>query len=522
MRDLPCLCKKPLSPFTPSLLAKEEEKKRTEELFPHVDLEVDALIVQGIGLGSLFKRASFLMEHAYFFVIEEDREEIEKFSSTEVASSFFSHPRAFLFHLFSSLQLEEVLRAIAWKIGFGSYQILSYNPNHTETFKIIQRQFPSIHREVELTVADYADLGEESYKNCYRNYLQSDTVFSFTPWKDSCKNLPAIICGGGESLSRAITQIDASKALIFAGGESLKELSYKGVPIQMAATMDPRASTEKVKGVLPDLPVLFQGRSNPDHFSYLENQRIYLPCNRHHPIEQWLWEEEYLLDAGWNVGNTILAAALYMGCAPIILVGQDLAFSEEGYYGKGTALPEEKIETVDHAGRKIYTKKDFIQARDWIAKKGIEYPNRIFISEESGLSKGEGIALFPLEKLKEYPSRDWKSFIHRPDLMKNLSLSREQKRGRLQKLYDSLSRCIEKCKTMVDSSLSIIEPLDHEIGHMLIVKPFWDVWHWSIEKEVEKEKEFSSWKMALHQLLFFQELSEQHRQILTEVLTDEL
>ncbi len=520
MRELPALVKKPYDPSLPTPKEEEIEKKEIERLLSEVDLSAEAIILCGTGLGSIFPKLYALLDKSYIFVIEEEEAMIKKFSSHSINTTFFAHPRSFLFYLFSSFQLEEILRSIGWKIGFSSYQILSFSNSYSLQEKI-GSIFPSIHREIAMTLSEYADLGIEGYKNIYCNYLQLESSSSLASWKDSCKGLPVVICGGGASLQQVLPTIDPSKSLIFAGGQSLDTLFQHGIPIDLGASMDPRASVDKVKGVYPNLPFCFHGKTNPDHFSYLNDELIYLSCNPHHPLESWLWEEEIVLDAGWNVINTLVAAALYLGCGPIILAGVDLAFSEDGYYGKDS-LPifeEERIETEDFRGEKIFTKNDLLQAKKWLARKGEENPGRIFLAAESGLSKGENIPLFPQEKWKELPARDYRSFLARPDLRRSILPTQEKRREKLERVMHSLDSCLEKVSIMIESSLSQIEPLDHEIAHMLILKPYWDIWHWSFEKEVEKEGEFSSWKMALHQLLFFQEMANKHKKIIQEVMT---
>lgn len=223
--------------------------------------------------------------------------------------------------------------------------------------------------------------------------------------RQSFRGKPCIIASPGPSLDKNIHLVPAirDQVLLMTSSHALTALSRAGVVPDVCLALD----AQDLRYHFDDCPVervtvLLGATVHPDLFSLPARQILTFGGNN--GLDEWIYRglgDNALLPTGGSVACTALALAAEWGCDPIMLIGQDLAFSGGQYYsrlsvdgglkvelsgdgkifgladlGKGLAnvveqagrgLPQEKIiEAPGYFGGTVKTSGNFDRFRAWI------------------------------------------------------------------------------------------------------------------------------------------------------------
>lgn len=189
--------------------------------------------------------------------------------------------------------------------------------------------------------------------------------------KDKFKNKPAVVVATGPSLNKnkELLRKIKDRAIIVSVDASLKILMDMGVKPNIITSL------ERVEEVVPLI----------DGFSKEELKEIYLAATpvvkptvynaydgpklmvyRNFAHFDWLENDKGTIPIKQSAGNMAFSVAAYMGCSPIILIGQDLAYAEdfkthaEGMvYGEEDEnhINEEKFLVKGNIKEEVYTNK---------------------------------------------------------------------------------------------------------------------------------------------------------------------
>jgi hypothetical protein len=147
---------------------------------------------------------------------------------------------------------------------------------------------------------------------------------------------PAILVSPGPSLSKNLALVAelAGKALIVSGTHSLSALLRVGVAPHLLVGADPGDLTRHWEGL--DLSGVgafaLAATCRPSSFAAPVRRRFVFAGNG--SLDQWMFEplgETPSLSTGGSVACSMFSLALHLGCDPIVLVGQDLSFTERFY-----------------------------------------------------------------------------------------------------------------------------------------------------------------------------------------------
>lgn len=149
-------------------------------------------------------------------------------------------------------------------------------------------------------------------------------------WQNALRGVPAFICGAGPSLDGTAPKIApfADRAVVFSADSALRGLARHGLEADFAVSIDPAKLPEKclAPGVPPPRVVLSM-LSPPSWASAIAPDRRYF-LTSHQLTADWLAAQGVAptaVTAAHNCGRTALTLAAFLGCAPIYLVGMDLA-----------------------------------------------------------------------------------------------------------------------------------------------------------------------------------------------------
>jgi len=183
-------------------------------------------------------------------------------------------------------------------------------------------------------------------------------VTSFLALEGRYEDVPAFIVGAGPSLEKNIELLKEAtkKGIVFAANTSARALARNGITPQVVACLE----SIDLSADLGELPFIdevvraFSLTGSPSHMTV--GRGPLLPT--YEAIRACLPLVELLGHAGLSVGASVTTEAFMLaerlGCNPIVLVGQDLAFTGNQAYAKGTRYEGSTVE-VDGAGRVVHS-----------------------------------------------------------------------------------------------------------------------------------------------------------------------
>lgn len=160
------------------------------------------------------------------------------------------------------------------------------------------------------------------------------------------KGKPAVVIATGPSLNKNKHLLKGleDKALLVAADASLKVMLDLGVKPHLVTSLERVPATAKLfDGIRADQvnEVYFAGCPvvRNEVYQNFPGPRVIVYRNFDH--FKWLGINRGILDIKLSAGNMAFKVAEALGCDPIILIGQDLAYGQEGItHAKGAALGE--------------------------------------------------------------------------------------------------------------------------------------------------------------------------------------
>ncbi|MBC2455905.1 motility associated factor glycosyltransferase family protein [Clostridium beijerinckii] len=311
------------------------------------------------------------------------------------------------------------------------------------------------------------------------------------------KNKPAIIVSAGPSLEKNIVQLKKldNEMLIISGGRTLRSLIDKEIKPQLLAVADPgEISYELVKGYIEDLkiPLLFYEGTNENVVINHKGEKIFFSGNDF--TDKIAGKSVVSLVAGGSVSHSMTRCAIFMGCNPIIFIGQDLAYTDDKKYSsisddrdnkeKFNDLKRENdifVEAV--GGGKVRTGIDLNQFRISFEKIIKEFPDIKFINATEGGARINGTIEMPLneviEKYKGKKIEPIEKFEYSINMRKNATETLKEAKKAAQFIIKKSKRALRyldelktsyivKNTSAVNSILRNLDKIDEEIKEKYI------------------------------------------------------
>ena len=164
----------------------------------------------------------------------------------------------------------------------------------------------------------------------------------FSALEKQFEGVPMVIVSPGPSLDKNIEGLRSLKgqALIVAPAQSALALTRAGVVPDLIVIADCNEMQYLLDGVPMDqVEALILGVACfPDLYTKYHGKIITFNANQ--GVDAWIsdiFKETIKLPAGGSVSTDALCMGVYLRCDPIILVGQDFAFSDSQQYSKNSA-----------------------------------------------------------------------------------------------------------------------------------------------------------------------------------------
>ncbi|MDD3150197.1 MAG: DUF115 domain-containing protein [Candidatus Gastranaerophilales bacterium] len=259
--------------------------------------------------------------------------------------------------------------------------------------------------------SNYTNLMRKSYawtSSGISNIAYTAEHYSLETLRGKFKNKPAIIVSAGPSLDKniAILKKLEGKALIITVGAALKSLVKNDIKPDFGVFIEHYCSKGQIKGLnLSDLNIILQSSTHIDiHNENAKRFFNYYPNNDF--VNQWLASilnidlQDYLNKG--TVSLTAVFSARIMGCNPIILVGQDLAYTDGKSYASDASHSNVVCKKNPETGKYEVGPADidkYIKDIDFDHKRAKEFVEKRFAKINRGLFfvKGQNGELLPTE-----------------------------------------------------------------------------------------------------------------------------
>lgn len=292
-------------------------------------------------------------------------------------------------------------------------------------------QFKSLYRYEELFNEKYKEV-----KSLYENVIsdkkaEMNTLITFAKsgmkneikslkWMMNCraldqykgkfpKELPCIVVAAGPSLEKNIEELRRSKgkAFIICVDTALKFLLERDILPDMTCTVDPqKGESYFVREEIKEIPIAISTDSDYRSLEQIGNIKpVYISITN--DFQQRLFHSKQIdigyFDGGGSVGTVCFQIAVELGFQTIVIVGQDLAFSDDkAHAGMGTIKQSDlfyNLVKVDgYYGEKVLTRGDFKHYIDWYNLRIPELSDRKIINATEGGAKLKGAIQMPLRE----------------------------------------------------------------------------------------------------------------------------
>lgn len=299
---------------------------------------------------------------------------------------------------------------------------------------------------------------EDSYIGMYNMLQNLDHIIDNAGVNllfDKFHNKPAVIASAGPSLNKNMHLLQGiyNKALIIVPDTSLKILLNAGMKPHIVTSLERVKGTEKYVNNLDEelvkdiyyaaCPVVtrtnFESYNGPKLIVYRMFDHF-----------KWLEIDRGMLDIKSSSGNMAFRLAISFGCNPIILIGQDLAFSRDGSTHAVGAVSgsnqqyyhnAQTFEVEGNDGFPIRTSEKWDLFRRQYEQDLFDYQGTCINATEGG-AKIQGTAIMPFsDAIKQYIQEDFSpnSVIHEALLAFSVASHQEEHEKTNRKITTALS-----------------------------------------------------------------------------------
>lgn len=171
---------------------------------------------------------------------------------------------------------------------------------------------------------------------------------------DAFKGRPAVVAAAGPSLDKQLPLLRElqDRVLIIAIGQTAKALRQAGIEPHLTHVLESSDVSRQLidAGDTTQLCVALSPDCHPAIFDVPTRARFVAPANAS-PMASWLLDatgEKGLTMGGGTVAQGAVGIAVALGAHPILLIGQDLAFTDGRVYASGTAYDFVEVEVAEN------------------------------------------------------------------------------------------------------------------------------------------------------------------------------
>ncbi len=198
--------------------------------------------------------------------------------------------------------------------------------------------------------------------NLLRNLGRSTEHPSIFSMEGAFAGVPAVVVAAGPSLDRNVEQLAkiADKALIICVNTSFKALLAKGITPHLVLSLESLDVSSHFVGqeeALARTTLVLDRACHPRLYDLPAARKFgFLACSYSHmSFAMKVLDQAQVrgLPSGGSIANAAFSCANLLGCHPIALIGQDLAYTGGQAYASGTIFEDIRMETEGECGRLV-------------------------------------------------------------------------------------------------------------------------------------------------------------------------
>ncbi len=317
-------------------------------IYETMDTSLNSInIIYGIGLGYLFQYTA--INSKGIVILYETNLDILKTAFTFVD---FSNElvKNNVFVTTDKESLNEILRN---NMGYDNFPAVSCLPSYK---KIFEDDIAKEQKELAVLIGGIT-LDCNYTKNKY--YPVTTSILKNIPYianqiplcniRDCYKDIPAVVVSAGPTLHENIQTLKKyqNNAIIICVGPAYKSLVQAGVKPDFLCVIEDRNCTAQIRGLdISDVNMILEPYTNIN-FQKMQPKKHFLHISNNLPPNS-IWAkisgvniDEY--NSKGTVSYCALNSARILGCNPIILVGQDLAYIDKQLYSKDSIYGDLKL-----------------------------------------------------------------------------------------------------------------------------------------------------------------------------------
>ena len=349
------------------------------------------------------------------------------------------------------------------------------NKDRLALFEHIKTIIKNNLHEIDMHVKTINDLADQISENIFSN------LTSFIRNKQDVNSLynafigkPAVIVSAGPSLEHNICKLKSiqNKSVIIAGPRTLKPLLENGIIPHLLCNIDPKDSMYNlVKNYdIDDIPLISLIQANHALVRNHNGNKLFAFDEALEPLRSYFSNSKSVkIEPGGSVATFSLCIAELLGCSPIILIGQDLAFSNNKTYAfksNTEVLPKNIIIGKDANGNDVATRQDWIYFKKNIEEHIAENKNTYINPTEYGLFINGTVNMSLEEAIMRYCKVDFnvkiifENIFDKKNNIRNLDV-KNQINGILAKVI--------KCKKLIKENFTLSENIYKYIKRNIII-----------------------------------------------------
>ncbi|WP_196008106.1 motility associated factor glycosyltransferase family protein [Clostridium tyrobutyricum] len=464
-------------------------EEEAERLIKSIDFDKDSLIIVfGIGLGHhLLKLRDKISKDTRVFIIEYNMDVLKYTLKNIDLTSIFNTPQFFLI----SGDNAQIKQQIIYQVSSNFYNMVAniqyiVLPNYyiyEEKNIVIMKQIANRLSSYIISFGNSLDDMFHGFRNNYKNieaFMKSNSIDEI---KDRYKNKPAIIVASGPSLQKNIKYLNSAsgKALIISCDASLKACELNDVKPDAIASIERDKPTYDYyyKDRKIDKNIVLVGPTVlwPQIYEEYKGKTIIMSKNNEGEEGWWAshFENVKYIDQGQSCATVAFAVAKEAGCNPIILMGQDLAYTDGKIHSDITHTEyegennEDKMEIdevymKDYEGNTIKSNWIYSMFKSWFENQIVISPQLEVIDSTEGGAYIEGSKVMTLkDTIEKYCTSEIESKM--ADYLEDITVDETYKLNKYNDLIKDIKKEIKILNKIVKISSIHYENLEKIKGN---------------------------------------------------------
>ncbi|OIQ12534.1 motility associated factor glycosyltransferase family protein [Neomoorella thermoacetica] len=294
-------------------------------------------------------------------------------------------------------------------VEYGPYPRIFF-----EAYEMVRQICVTLGRKVRINENTILFFSRMWPQNIFANLLDMVTSPGIINLFGKFEGRPGIIVSAGPSLNKNkhLLKQARGKAVVICVGTALRALLKEDIIPDLVITLDgAEANYRHFEGLRTgEIPLVFVPTA---HYKILEEHKgLKFVVGGGNPLIDWTCqfiETKGLLNFGGSVAHAAFDLALRMGCNPVILVGQDLAYTGGESHARGTVYEGKKISedggkfyVEDVFGGRVLTDHVLNDFRDWFEKAiALWARGRLVIDATEGGARIAGTEIMALKEVLE-------------------------------------------------------------------------------------------------------------------------